>query len=226
MGKVLDAFVEAGAVYVDEHFVLKSGRHSDCYVNPDAIMPLPSLFDPITLAMAVPFVDEVDSYLVCVGPDFGGNYLARDVARQLSDLSDTGVDVYWIATRKLANGDFIIEPDRGFEQILDVATSVLFVEDLLTTGGSVRRMMKAFTPWEETLDVLGVTVAINRGGVTAEQLGVPKLASVEEIEVETDEPHACRWCAIERPIVEDIAHGAEFKETNPRYTGGYVKLLG
>lgn len=225
MGEILDAFVDAGAVYLDKHFVLKSGRHSDRYINPDSIMPLPSVLDPITRVMAEPFVDDVSDNLVCVGPDFGGNYLARDVARHLSNLSDTGTNVLWVATKKQADGSFVIEPDRGFERILDTSDDVLVVEDLLTTGGSVRRTMESLNPWRKYLDIIGVTVAINRGGVTAEELGVPKLASAEDIEIETDPVESCRWCAMGRAIVKDIGHGAQFRAKNPNYKGGYVKLL-
>src|SRR5579862_2439134 len=160
MGSTLDAFVDVDAVYLDKHFVLKSGKHSDRYINPDGIMPFPSLLDPITKQMEEPFVDEVSSYLVCVGPAFGGNYLARDVARHLSELSDTGMNVLWVATRKLENGGFEVEPDRGFERTLQIAADVLLVEDLLTTGGSVERLMDSLNPYE--VDWLGVTVAINR----------------------------------------------------------------
>jgi orotate phosphoribosyltransferase len=222
MGAVLDAFVQNDAVYMDKHFVLKSGKHSDRYINPDGIMPHPSVVDRITYLMAEPFTHQVvTDHFVCIGPAFGGNYLARDVARNLSDLSER--ELLWVATRKQSDGSFVIEPDRGFGDWLEDAT-VLIVEDLLTTGGSVGRLLEALRPWGVT--PIGVTAAINRGGVTAETLGVPRLVSAEEIEVETDEPRVCRWCALERPIVEDMGHGAEYKETHPNYEGGYVALLG
>lgn len=223
MGSTLDAFVSVDAVYLDEHFVLKSGKHSDRYINPDPIMPLPSLLGPITRQMAQPFADGVTSYLVCVGPAFGGNYLARDVACHLSELNEAGEDVFWVATRKLENGGFEIEPDRGFEHILHIATDVLLVEDLLTTGGSVERLMDSLSKYG--VDWLGATVAINRGGVTAENLGVPKLFAAEELTVETDEPCDCRWCAMERPIVTDIGHGGDFQRKHPDYSGGYKELV-
>lgn len=220
MSEVLDAFTGVDAVYVDEHFVLKSGKHSDRYINPDNILPYPSVLDPIVRMMAEPFVDETNMYLACIGPDFGGNYLARDVARHLSVLS--GINVPWIATKKQADGSFIIEPDRGFELRLGVA-DVLVVEDLLTTGGSVKRMMEAIA--RQGVDIIGATVAINRGGVTAQDLGVPKLFAAENIDIETDSPGSCRWCAMERPIVEDIGHGADYKRKHPDYKGGYKTLL-
>lgn len=223
MGITLDAFLDVDAVYMDEHFVLKSGKHSDRYINPDNILPHPTVLDGVTKAMAEAFASDVSSDdWICIGPDFGGNYLAHDVARHLGHL--TGLDIPWVATKKQEDGSFIVEPDRGFEGWLNMP-NVLVVEDLMTTGGSVQRLMEMLQTYGHR-NVDGVCVAINRGGVTAEDLGVPRLFAAEEVQVETDEPRVCRWCAMQRSIVEDIGHGADFKRNNPDYAGGYKALLG
>ncbi|HVX58639.1 MAG TPA: phosphoribosyltransferase family protein [Candidatus Saccharimonadales bacterium] len=211
----------AGAFYAGEHFVLKSGKHSEAYINPDVALTDPYIMAYVTDAMAEPFKCEQQADLVCVGPAFGGNYLAWDVARKVGEFS--GFDVKWIATAKSPEGGFIIEPDRGFEKLL-IGSNVLVVEDLLTTGGSVMELIESLKRYGD-FNLIGVTVAVNRGGVTAEDLGVPRLHAAAEISIETDVPGNCRWCAMSRPIVTDIGHGAEFAAKNPGYPGGFKELL-
>jgi orotate phosphoribosyltransferase len=221
MGKVLERLMSIDAYYIGEHFVLKSGKHSEAYINPDVMLAYPSIVSSIANQMAQPFRSMAHADLVCIGPAFGGNYLAWDVARHLSSASPAKVK--WVATSKHGKDQFVIDPGRGFEQLLPGA-DVLIVEDLLTTGGSVIKLIESLKVYCD-FNIIGVTVAINRGGVTAKDLGVALLHSGEELHIETDAPAACRWCAMGRPIVEDIGHGDEFKSKHSDYAGGYVKLL-
>jgi orotate phosphoribosyltransferase len=217
---VLTRLTDLGAFYSGEHFVLKSGKHSEKYINPDVALTDPWVMDSATLSMAWPFKDEIRD-IVCVGPAFGGNFLAWDVARHLGSL--TAYDVKWVATVKLPGGGFAVEPERGFEKVVGGA-DVLVVEDLLTTGGSVKELIGALVQ-QWAVNVIGVTVMVNRGGVTAESLGVPRLHAAADITVETDEPDNCRWCAMGRPIVANIGHGPQFRAAHPDYACGYKNLI-
>jgi orotate phosphoribosyltransferase len=220
MVSVLDDLHRLGAYYDEEHFVLKSGKHSEAYINPDVAFTVPYMMDRAAAVMAEPFASDIDE-IVCVGPAFGGNYLAWDVAQHLGALSRG--DVKWIATAKLPGGGFIIEPDRGFEKLL-AGADVLVVEDLLTTGGSVRELIEALKNYCD-FNLIGVTVAVNRGAVTAADLGVPWLHAAAVVDIETDVPSRCRWCAMGRPIVTDVGHGGEFARLKPEYEGGFKQLL-
>ena len=101
--------------------------------------------------------------------------------------------------------------------------NVLVVEDLLTTGGSVAKVCRQI----EHLggNVIGVSAVVNRGGVTAEDLGVPKLNALAEVSFEAVDHVDCLLCKEEVPIVEDVGHGDKFRRANPDYAGGYEKLL-
>ena len=214
MDIVLNGLKRLGAFYADKHFVLKSGKHSEAYINPDVALMYPSVVHEAAQLMAWPFKDERRD-IVCVGPAFGGNFMAWSVAEVLGRFS--GYDIRWVATAKSPGGGFIIEPDRGFEDLLlggAEPASVLVAEDLLTTGGSVKELISSLSDY-----------FVKFIGVTAEDLGVPVLHSAANITVETDEPRFCRWCAMERPIVEDVGHGLEYKLAHPDYVGGYIKLL-
>lgn len=222
MGAALETLTEVGSLYNGRHFVLKSGLHSEAYINPDVVLAYPWAIFTIAEVMATPFYEyAMDGDLVCVGPAFGGNYFAAAVSLSLSMM--TGRHVRWVATRKIGSDSFEVEPDRGFERLL-VGSDVLFVEDLLTTGGSVKRainMLKGYCDF----NLVGVTVAINRGGVSATDLEVPILHAAEEFNLETQPAESCRWCAEKRPIVEDAGHGDKYKLEHPDYPGGYVELL-
>jgi len=220
MNSVLRDLTSLGAYYTGEHFVLKSGNHSEAYINPDVMLSDPYVVDTVTVMMAEPFFN-LGHDVTCVGPAFGGNYLAWDVARHLGRLIDGKAK--WIATAKSLGGGFMIEPDRGFEKLF-VGSDVLVVEDLLTTGGSVLELIKSLRVYGD-FNLIGVTAAVNRGGVTAADVSAPVLYAAANITVETDVPSACRWCAAGRPIVEDIGHGQDFKAKHPDYEGGYKRLL-
>ena len=99
---------------------------------------------------------------------------------------------------------------------------MLIVEDLLTTGGSVEKVAREIEKVGGS--VVGISVVCNRGGVNAEQLNVPRLTALAEVDFTAVEPADCELCAIHTPIVEDMGHGDDYKKEHPEYAGGYVKL--
>ena len=50
----------------------------------------------------------------------------------------------------------------------------------------------------------------NRGNITAESLGVPRLMSLVELELSTYNPETCPLCATGVPINTDVGKGKEF----------------
>ncbi len=97
------------------------------------------------------------------------------------------------------------------------------VEDLLTTGGSVLKVCREAE--KHGAEIIGVSVICNRGGVTAEQLGVPRLEALASVSFAAVDPGECELCKNNVPIVEDIGHGESYKAEHPDYEGGYIKLL-
>jgi orotate phosphoribosyltransferase len=209
---------QIGAVYKDYHFVYKSGKHGPHYINPDDLLPyLPQIPD-LGRTLASKFRHQVD---VVLGPDFGGNYLALLTAVALGEEGDA---VMWVATRKLSEeegGGFIIEPDRGFERFLS-GRRVLIVEDLLTTGSSVVQVRDVVA--HHKANAVGISAVVNRGGVTAKVLGLPSLEAAVDVQFEAWDPGDCRLCKATFPIVEDIGHGGDYKQSHSGYRGGYIKL--
>jgi len=127
-------FRESGALR-DGHFSLKSGRHSERYLEKFQVLQYPEAVTEICGYLAglvrakngAPLVDVV------VGPTTGGVILAFEVARQL------GVRGLFAEEVKAADGTAHREFRRGFA--LSPGERILLVDDILTTGGSLLAML-------------------------------------------------------------------------------------
>jgi orotate phosphoribosyltransferase len=125
---------------------------------------------------------------VVVGPTTGGVILAFEVARQL------GVAAAY-AERSTTD-----ESAREFRRGTTFSSNsrVLVVDDILTTGGSLRETLDALAP--HPVEVAGVAVLVDRSGGEAE-LGVPYVA-LATMDVETWEAAECPLCGRGEPVVK------------------------
>ena len=126
-------FQEAKAIISGDHFVYKSGKHGSAYVNKDAVYVDPTKVFLLTLEIANHFVyDDIE---VVIGPAIGGVILSQWIAWHLSSLTER--EVLSIYSEK--EGDsFVIK--RGYDKFLS-GKNVLVVEDVVTTGGSVKKVI-------------------------------------------------------------------------------------
>ncbi len=91
---------------------------------------------------------------------------------------------------------------------------VLVVEDILTTGGSVKKVVEATRAIGST--VIGVGALCNRGGVTAKELGeVPQLFALINVQLDAWDEKACPLCAKKIPINTEVGKGQEFLAKHP-----------
>lgn len=216
---VLRELEAADAVLLNRHFVYKSKKHGSGYINMDPVFPDIYLVNQLCEMLAQPYRGTwVD---VVAAPAVGGIILAGLVALSL-DNSAAGLHSKVYAVWADKKGDGFAFERAGFADILEEA-GVVVVEDLLTTGGSVKKVCEQVKYRGGT--VLGVSAIVNRGGVTAEQLGVPRLESLAQVDFEAVDAETCELCDQGVPIVEDIGHGGEYKLAHPDYKGGYIKLL-
>ncbi|MDQ6990073.1 MAG: orotate phosphoribosyltransferase [Mariprofundaceae bacterium] len=119
---MLDMYEEAGAL-LNGHFVLSSGRHSARYLQSALVLMRPS--NATALATALIQDIDPDAYDMVVAPAIGGLVIGQEVARQL--------DKPFIFTER-KEGEMLMR--RGFS--IPAETRLLVVEDVITTGGSVR----------------------------------------------------------------------------------------
>lgn len=198
---VLDLLERVGA-FRKGHFVFTSGRHGDTYINKDAIYPYTRETSTLCRAMAEHFKDSnVD---IVVGPAVGAAILSQWAAYHLSEMN--GRDVLSVYADKDGMGGFILK--RGYDK-LSAKKRVLIVEDLMTTGGSVKKVIDIVR--NNGSEVVGVCVVCNRGGVTVDMIGnPPKLVSLVNVQLDSWESSECELCQNKIPVNLDIGHGREF----------------
>lgn len=184
-GDFLETLRASGALK-DGHFLLSSGRHSDRYIEKFDVLRQPAATSAACGMIAERFRDHgVD---VVVGPTTGGIILAFEAGRQL------GADAAY-AERATEHGT-----DREFRRGTTFAAGsrVLVVDDILTTGGSVRETLDALRGHD--VKVVGVAVLIDRSG-GATDLGVP-VTALARMEIASWEPADCPLCARGEPLAK------------------------
>lgn len=165
------------------HFVLKSGRHSDRYLNKDVLFPHEPAMSDVSAMMADLIWEKWKPDLI-VGPETGGAKLAK------------AVGIYMGVAFNPAH-----KTEGGFRLDCEVAgRRVVITEDILTTGGSVASVAKAV----ETADgeVLGIVGLVNRGNVVMD--GLETIASLD---VESWAAEECPLCKQSVPINTNVGYG-------------------
>ncbi len=199
---VLQHLAAVHAIIKDSHLVYTSGRHGSAYVNKDAVYPHTKLTSWLCGVIASHFKGE--SVDVVVAPAIGGVILTQWTAHQLSEMT-SGEDILAVYAEKTKDGEFVIK--RGYDKLV-AGKRVLVVEDILTTGGSVKKVVACVR--ELGGEIVGVGALCNRGGVSAEDLDVPELFSLVDITLESWPEDECPLCARDVPINTDVGKGREF----------------
>lgn len=202
--QTLDILKRVGAIITDSHIVLTSGRHSDFYVNKDVVYAFPEEVSEICRLMATRFQNE--SIDVVVGPAMGGVLLAQWTAYHLSKLK--GHVVNGVFTDKDAESNQVFK--RGYDKFVK-GKNVLIVEDLTTTGGSVRKTVDSVK--NAGGNVVAVSIIGNRrpDRVTSDVVGAP-LFPLVTMQTKDYEEQECIWCKEGRPINTSVGHGKEYLE--------------
>lgn len=165
------------------HFRLSSGRHGDTFVEKFRILQWPDLTEKLVATVTSPLRGKVS---VVAGPTTGGVILSYEAARQLGVRS--------IIAEKADSGAGR-EFKRGFE--LGPGDQVLVIDDVLTTGGSIREVIDAVNACGATVAAVAVLVDRTNGKTS---FGVPFSAAIT-IEVSSWESHGCPLCAQGRPLI-------------------------
>ncbi|MDK2949263.1 MAG: orotate phosphoribosyltransferase [Patescibacteria group bacterium] len=200
--KVLQVLGKVGAVITDSHVVYASGKHGTVYVNKDALYPHTKETSDLCRAIAEQFVD--DKVEVVIAPAIGGVILSQWVAYHLSEI--TGHEVLGVYAEKAEEDTFVIK--RGYDKIV-AGKNVLVIEDVLTTGGSVKKVIEATRALGG--NIVGLGVLCNRGGITLEDVANPlKLFALVNIELEAWDEAECPFCAQGVPINTNVGKGREY----------------
>jgi len=178
-----EIFEKAGAI-LRGHFLLASGLHSPVYWEKARVLQYPEYTEKLCGMIAGHFREG--AVQVVAGPTTPGIILAYEVARQ---LGVRGI----FAEKEGASG-------RAFRRGFHIAPGerVLIVDDILTTGGSVREVIEAVTGLGGR--TVGIGVLVDRSKQKVE-FGIP-LFSCLRSETITYPPQDCPLCAAQIPLVK------------------------
>ena len=178
-----EMFRKTGAI-LEGHFLLTSGRHSPVYWEKFRVMQYPEYVQQLCGMIADHFRKE--SLQLVAGPTTAGIILAFEVASQMG--------VRAIYAEKAENKTFTFK--RG--AAINPGDRVLVVDDVLTTGGSIKEVISAVK--ERKGIVIGVGVLVDR---TEQKIdfGVP-LFSCHRAEAISYSPEKCPLCAAKIPLVK------------------------
>lgn len=207
--RTLSILKSVGAIITDSHFVYTSGKHGSVYIRKDRLYPHTGLTSDICQMMAEA-VRELPVDIV-VGPSVGGILLSSYTAFHLSRL--TGREVLSVFTEKASVSgagafDAPQEFKRGYGALVR-GKDVLVVEDLTTTGMSVRKVVDRVR--EAGGKVVSVMVLLNRNPqqVNDTMFGAP-FRSLAVYEADAFDPESCPLCRKGIPVNTEVGHGREF----------------
>ena len=170
-------------VLQEGHFLLTSGRHSDKYLQCAKIFQYTKYSEELCAALAEKFNNK--GVELVIGPAIGAIQMSYEVSRHL------GVKNIF-AERE--NGTMTLR--RNFT--IEPGQKVLVVEDVVTTGGSVREVIDIVKQYGG--EVVGLGVIVDRTGGKID-FGVP-LESVISMEVLSYDAEDCPLCKQGLPLVK------------------------
>ena len=207
---IMQMFREVGAIVTDSHFVYNSGRHSSVYINKDALYVHTRIISALCEHMAQPYnPHEID---VVVGPVMGGIVLSQWVTHALNARREQGETLAVYAERDDVGDEQRFTFRRGYDRYLP-NKNILIVEDILTTGGSVRRVVNAVR--EQGGNIVGVSALCNRGNVQADAVGAVPIHTLIDIPLQTYSEEECPFCQQHVPINTALGKGRIFLAKHP-----------
>jgi len=163
------------------HFRLSSGRHADRFVQKFRLLEDPVLVERVARELAA--AAQPLAPTVVVSAAVGGIILGYELARQLGTLAIFIEKEQGVPTLR-----------RGFA--LGAGDRAYVVEDVVTTGGSVREVIDLVRA--RGAAVVGAGVVVRRAPV---ELGVPTVALLD-LPLASYDPAACPLCAAHQPLTE------------------------
>ena len=185
--EILDIFRNTGAL-LEGHFILTSGRHSPSYFQCARVLQYPEYLTHFASMIAEHFKEtEIETV---ISPAIGGVVLGTEVGRILNVQTI-------FAERK--DGEMCIR--RGFG--IDPGQNILVIEDVITTGGSVKEVMDQVINQEGNIVGVGVMVDRSNGTVSLHENQFSIIA-LEATSYESDEvPDSLSAMPVQKPGSRD-----------------------
>lgn len=187
MSRDVLATLESIGALKQGHFLFSSGRHGDVYLEKFDLFRDPVAASEVCTGFVERFRNErID---VVVGPTTGGILMAFETARQLAVAAA-------FAERSSEPGT-AREFRRG--TTFTPGSRVLLLDDILTTGGSVRETLSALDP--HPVDVVAVGVLVDRSGGNVAFGDIPLFALATQ-DIASWNPADCPMCRAGQPLTK------------------------
>ncbi len=186
----IEELFEAAGALRRGHFLLKSGRHSDRYLEKFAVLQYPSLAVEIGRRLAEALAPSAPTLVV--GPTTGGVLLAFETARQLEPI--LGRTVRGVFAEPTGPGQRALR--RGWP--VAAHERVVLVDDILTTGASLAETVAAVRLAGAT--PLAAAVIVDRS-TSAVDIGCP-IRALGRIEIDSWTADECPLCASGEELVK------------------------
>lgn len=202
--EALQLLKDTNALLVDDHFVGTSGRHMNIYINKDALYP----HTKQTSRMGELFAEKNKKLAIDVvaAPALGGIVLSTWTAYHLSNLKKR--EILGVYTEKDAEKNQVFT--RGYDALVK-GKNVLVIEDLTTTGGSVKKVVMSVK--KAGGNVVQVCVMVNRDpdNITSDTVGAP-FSSLAVLKAESWDEKDCPLCKKNIPVNTTVGHGKKYLE--------------
>lgn len=178
--QILSVFRETGAL-MEGHFLLTSGLHSNRYFQCAKVLQYPWHAEELCRNLSERLRDFKPD--VVVSPAVGGIIVGQETARHLK-----------VRSLFMERDEGRMTLRRGFE--IRPGERVAVIEDVTTTGGSVREVMRAAADAGGRIVAVGALVDRSGGRI---DFGVP-YASLLRMDVAVFEPDQCPLCKESKPV--------------------------
>lgn len=177
----VEALLRSCGAFLDGHFLLSSGMHSAHYIEKFRVLERPDITAALCSEFVRRFSDEgID---VVLGAAVGGIILAYETARQFGCRA--------MFTERESGA---MKLRRGFA--IHVGMKVLLVEDIVTTGSSLRELIEVAK--SHSAQIVGAAVIVDRGREPL-QLDV-RFEALLRMPLDAYEPSECPLCKLGIPL--------------------------
>ena len=182
--KYIEIFKKTGAL-LEGHFVLTSGRHSSSYFQCAKVLQYPQYLSQFSKEIIKELSTELEVDKV-ISPAVGGIVLGTEVGRLLNKP---------VIFAERVNGKMSLR--RGFK--IDKNEKILVVEDVITTGGSVKEVIDVVHKNHGQVVGVGIIVDRSNGQVKIHENQKSLVSLKVESFSEDDIPDSLKSIPIQNP---------------------------
>jgi orotate phosphoribosyltransferase len=197
----LEILRRTGAYRTDDHFLLPSGHHAPEFIDKALVTTEPTFTEGLGAIIAKHFAEWPVDVVLSTGP--GALILAHCVARALPARPTLAYATKGMVTgtaRTATGPQRRVRLPEEFERFVGPGTKILIVEDLITTGETIKLLIQLVE--EAGGSVVGIGCLWQR----ASKIELPaEVFSLVTRDFPTYEPAACPLCRQGRPINVEFA---------------------